>query len=119
MALWDENISCHISKQEISEPSVTSGLQMWMRAPQTVIPQCVWIQHHFAEELGERKKPGERDRTAEVHVKGMRVASSRAQNAKSLADTWSLPFRLPAPFVANLYIAWLSPASVEQFSQSF
>ena len=37
----NENISCHINKPEISPPSVISGLQMWMRAPQTVI-QGVW-----------------------------------------------------------------------------
>ena len=37
----NENISCHINKQEISPPSVISGLQMWMRAPQTAI-QGVW-----------------------------------------------------------------------------
>ena len=78
MALWKENISCHINKQEISQPLVTPGLQLWMRAPQTDPAVCVGSQHHFAEELGERKKQGERDRTAEVHVKGVMVASSRA-----------------------------------------
>ena len=29
-ALWNENISCHINKQELSQLSGTSGLQMWM-----------------------------------------------------------------------------------------
>ena len=33
--LWNENISCHISKQEMSQPSVISGHQMWMSAPKT------------------------------------------------------------------------------------
>ena len=37
--LWNENISCHINKQEMSQPSAISGLQMWMRAPQTAIHQ--------------------------------------------------------------------------------
>ena len=35
LSLWNENISCHINQQEISQPSVISGLQMWMRAPKT------------------------------------------------------------------------------------
>ena len=29
-ALWNENISCHINKQETSQLSGVSGLQMWM-----------------------------------------------------------------------------------------
>ena len=33
--LWNENISCHIIKQDLSPPPVISGLQMWTRAPQT------------------------------------------------------------------------------------
>ena len=32
--MWNENISCHI-KQEMSQPSAVSCLQMWMRAPKT------------------------------------------------------------------------------------
>ena len=35
-----------------------------------------------------------------------RLVSSHTENAKCL-DTWSLMFRLPALFVANLYVAWL------------
>ena len=53
--LWNENISCHINKQEMSQPSAISGLQMWMRAPQTVIQWMLMI----AEELGDCKKQGE------------------------------------------------------------
>ena len=29
------NVCCYIHKQEMSQPSVISGLQMWMRAPKT------------------------------------------------------------------------------------
>ena len=36
--MWYANISCYISKQEMAQPSAISGLQMWMRAPQTAIP---------------------------------------------------------------------------------
>ena len=35
MQVWNENISCHINKQEMSQPSAISGFQMWIRAPQT------------------------------------------------------------------------------------
>ena len=31
MSLWNENISCCISRQEMSQPSVISGLQMWKK----------------------------------------------------------------------------------------
>ena len=37
LKLLNENISCHINEQEMSPPSVISGPQMWMRAPQIVI----------------------------------------------------------------------------------
>ena len=29
--MWNENISCHIIKKEMSQPSKISGLQMWMK----------------------------------------------------------------------------------------
>ena len=35
--MWNRNFFCHINKQEISQPSVISGLQMWIRVPKTVI----------------------------------------------------------------------------------
>ena len=37
LKLLNENISCHINEQEMSPPSVISGPQMWVRAPQIVI----------------------------------------------------------------------------------
>ena len=33
--MWNENISCPINKQEMSQPSAISGIQVWMRTPQT------------------------------------------------------------------------------------
>ena len=36
---WNENISCHINKQEMSQPSAISSFQMWMRAPKA---RCIW-----------------------------------------------------------------------------
>ena len=38
--LWNENISCHINKQEMKQPSAISGLQRWMRAPKTNCDLC-------------------------------------------------------------------------------
>ena len=54
--LWNENISCHINKQEMSQPSVISGLQMGMRAPKTEIQRILPPLMVIAEELGECKK---------------------------------------------------------------
>ena len=57
--LWSEDISCHIDKQEMSQPSAISGLQMWMRAPKTVIQQMLPSAMVTAEELGGHKEQGE------------------------------------------------------------
>ena len=57
--LWNENISCHINQQEMSQPSVISGLQKWKKAPQTEIQQMLPSPTMIAEELGECKKQGE------------------------------------------------------------
>ena len=51
-----ENISCHNNKQEMSQPSVISGLRMWIRSPKTVIQQMPAPLMVIAEEIGERKK---------------------------------------------------------------
>ena len=59
--LWNENISCHINKQEMSQPSAISGLQMWMMAPKTVIQQMLPPPTVIAEELQECKKQGEQE----------------------------------------------------------
>ena len=53
----NENISCHINKQEMSQPLATSGLQMLSEDSQNCDPgdaatPCMVI----AEELGECKK---------------------------------------------------------------
>ena len=54
--LWNENISCHINKQDLSPPSAISGLQMWTRAPQTENQQMPPAPTVTAEELGECKQ---------------------------------------------------------------
>ena len=54
---WNENISFHINKQEISQPSVISGLQIWIRVPKTVIQQMLPPPMVIAVELGGCEKP--------------------------------------------------------------
>ena len=46
LKLLNENISCHINEQEMSPPSVISGPQMWMRAPQIVIQGVLLLPPH-------------------------------------------------------------------------
>ena len=55
------NISCHINKQEMSQPSAISGLQMWMMAPKTVIQRMLPPPTVIAEELQECKKQSEQE----------------------------------------------------------
>ena len=57
--LWNENISCCINKQEMSQPWEISGLQMWMRAPQKAIQRMLPTPMVIAEEWGQCKKQGE------------------------------------------------------------
>ena len=51
-----------LSYQEMSQPSVISGLQMWIRAPKTVIQKMPPSRMLIAEELGGCKKQGEQER---------------------------------------------------------
>ena len=72
--MWNENISCHINKQEMSQPSVISGLQMWRRAPQTGIQRMLPSPPHDcwgAGKMQETKWAKKQDwpQTAEVHMK--------------------------------------------------
>ena len=67
---------CCTSTQEMSQPSVISGLRMWRRAPQTGIQQVLPPPGVIAEELGEGKKQSSATpwkqywpQTAEVHMK--------------------------------------------------
>ena len=54
--VWNENISCHINKWEMSQLSAFPGLQMWMRAPKIAIQQMPPPTMVIADELGECKK---------------------------------------------------------------
>ena len=55
LAMWNENIPCHINKEETPQPSAIFGLQMWMRAPKTLIQEMLPLPLVIAEELGECK----------------------------------------------------------------
>jgi len=39
--MWNETISCHINQQEMPQPSLISHLQVWMRAPKTMIQRVL------------------------------------------------------------------------------
>ena len=109
--------SCHINKQERSQPSAISGLQTWMRAPKTAIqwmlppPQWCWGAGEMQEARGTRKQDWAQ--IAEEPMQGMDSVSLEAcifphtECWIPQLDTWSLMFRMPAPFVANLHITWL------------
>ena len=61
MKALNENISCFNNKQEMSQSSVISGLQMWMRIPKTVIQGMLPPLILIAEEPGECKKQGQQE----------------------------------------------------------
>ena len=46
-------MSCHVNKEEMSQPSVISGLQMWMNALKIEIQKMPPSPRLIAEELGE------------------------------------------------------------------
>ena len=108
---------CHINKQEMSQPSAISGLQMWVRAPQMVIQRIMPTPTVIAEEWGECKKQGElRNRIGPRQLRciwkewmqqAQRFASPIHRMLNSLPGYLTLLFRLPAVFVANLCTAWL------------
>ena len=88
LVLWNENISCHIKKQEVSQPSVISGFQMWMRAPKTVIqrmlPYLLGLLRSWGNTrsshlpiLTVRKETGFGPQTAEAHIHRSKLSEHR------------------------------------------
>ena len=123
--LWNETISCHINKQEMSQPSAISGLQMWMRAPWMLPPPTV-----IAEELGECKKQGNKEtglipdswdsyeRNEFNEPRGLHLPRHRMLNSL----TWYLIFEVQTACslcCKLVYNLTSPPASLEQFSQSY
>ena len=96
LPVWNENIIYHINKQKMSQPSAISGLQMWLRAPQTVIQQLMpsppqWLLRSW---WNEYRKQGDQETGLAPDSWGacersefqsaQRLASSHTQNAKFL-----------------------------------
>ena len=139
LALWNENISCHINKQEMSLPSAISGLQMlngWGGERGLLKLQSSRCYHtpsggmqeaaicHICPSLRRTRKQGlaqdsqgayERNEFSES--RGLHLPIQRMLN--SLIWYLTLMFSLPAPFVAKLYNLIPLPFSLEQFSQSY
>ena len=61
--MWNETISFHINLEEMPQPSPISCLQIWMRAPKTMIQRVLPPTAVIAEELEECKKQGEQGNT--------------------------------------------------------
>ena len=112
-----EAVSCCINKQKISQPSVLSGFQMWIRAPQSD-PVYATTPHGDCWRAGEIQKAWWTRKQAwpqiaEVYVRGMNSVRPEACIFPNIEcsipqlNTWSAMFRLSALFVANLYRAWL------------
>ena len=128
--LWNENICCYINKQEMSQSSAIAGLQMWMRAPDTPIQWTLPSPTVIAKELGHYEKQGERGNRIgprELRWKAwiqwtQRLASSHIVCSIPYLVSWSLMFRVPVPFIANLYVAWLPlllPGAVQSYWDTF
>ena len=130
-ALWNENVSCHINKQELSQPSLISGLQTWMRAPKTVIQRMLpplmgdcWRAGGMQEARWKKKQdltPDSWDayeRNEFSEPRGLRLSIQRRLNSL----TWYLIFDVQtACSLCCKFVYSLSPppASLEQFSQSY
>ena len=128
--LWNENISCHINKQEMPQPSAISSLQMWMRAPKTEIQWMLPPHKVFAEELGECKRQGEQgnrispgswdayERNEFSEPGGLHLPAQRMLNSLTcyLIFDVQTACSLCSKFVYSLTSP---PASLEQFSQSY
>ena len=131
LSLWNENISCHINQQEISQPSVISGLQMWIRAPQTAVQGVLPPPPtEIAEELGECKKQGEQgdgwspdswgayERNEFSEPRGLQLPKHRMRNSL----TWYQIFDIQSAcsLCRKLVNSLTSPPnSLEQFSLSY
>ena len=134
LVLWNENISCHINKQEMSQPSVISGFLMWMRAPKTVIQRMLppllgllrsWenTRSSHLPILTVNKETGFGPQTAKAHIhrkklnepRGLHLPIHRILNFLTW-DIW-LPLlkynffdvKTPCSLLQNFYKSWLLP----------
>ena len=105
--MWNEYISCHINKQEMSRSLVISGVQMWMRLPKLWSSRCC---HHLgiAEELGQCKKQGEHGNRI-----GRRELSCRRKGWMQCARGLHLPIhRMRNPLTSYLIFSVQTPCSL-------
>ena len=121
---------CHINKQEMSQPSAISGLQLWVRAPQMVIQRILPTPTVISEEWGEFKKQGElRNRIGPRQLRciwkewmqqAQRFASPMHRTLNSLPGYLTFAVQTACCLCCKLVYS-LTPhlASLEQFSQSY
>ena len=123
-------ISWHINKQEMSQPSAISGLEIWTRAPKTAIQRMLPPATVIAEELGKWNSKvnketglapdswGAYERNEFSEPRGLHLPIHRMLNSL----TCYLIFDVQAAcFLCCklVYSLTFPPASLEQFSQSY
>ena len=130
--LWNENISWHINKQTMLQPSAISVLQMWMRAPQTAIRKILppssqhWLLRNWK---NARRKVNKRTRLAPDSWDAYEMNAFNEPRGVHLpiywmlnSLTWYLIFdvQTACSFCCKLVYSLTSPpASLEQYSQSY
>ena len=127
----NENIIYHINKQKMSQPSAISGLQMWLRAPQTVIQQLMpsppqWLLRSWWNAGSKVNRKQDWPQIAEVPVKGVNFSQPRGLHLpthRMLSSLiWYLVFGVQNAcfFCCKLVHSLTSPPSfLEQFSQCY
>ena len=118
LPVQSENSTYHINKQEMSQPLAILASKCAWGLPKLWFSKCCqplqgdcWGAGGMQEARWTRNQDW--PLIAEVHVKGMNFSEPRGlllpthRMVNSLVDSWSLVFRTPASFVADLYIAWL------------
>ena len=110
----------------MSEPSAISGLQMWMRAPKTVIQQMLPLHHCGCWGAGGMQEArrtalasdswGAKERNGFSEPRGLHARIQRMLNSL----TWNLIFDVQTSCsLCCKRVYGLTPASLEQFSQSY
>ena len=127
--MWNENISCHINKREMLQPSAISGLQCEWGPPNWSSGACLHPQV-IAKELEGCKKQGEKgnrlvadswgvyERNEFTEPRGLHLPICRMLN--SLTGYLIFDVQAACSLCCKLVYSLASPsASLEQFSQSY
>ena len=119
--MWKETISCHINLEEMPQPSPISHLQIWMRAPQTMIQRVLPPTAVIAEELEECKNKVSKEtqlakdswstyeRNEFSEPRGLQLPTHRRLNSL-IPNLWWSDCCFP---LLQTYIAWLPPCLLE------